>query len=82
MMYFHCRDCHEHFAAPEKQLVYDESEAWGEVARTYSELELCPFCGSEDLLEVYMCDVCGKDAAVPGGDVCVECEKKLIEEAL
>ena len=72
-----CYDCGAEFLYPKLE---ERVEIHGEVDTMRDEhytVNLCPECGSEDLMEDYACSACEEKLRFGGSDYCIECMQKI-----
>lgn len=61
--------------AVEREVSVLADSMYGRAATPIRQLELsCPTCGSEDLVDIAICDRCHQAAAVTGSDHCAHCD--------
>lgn len=74
---WYCEGCGHYFDEPDVETIYE----WhSEVNATEGYKHwLCPRCGSEDLEEARVCELC-EEPFVGRGEICPDCAKKIKDE--
>lgn len=72
-MFFYCEECCEIFSDEEAE--HRDAELGDSVPKG-TKIAICPYCGSDDLIEADTCERCGTPI-VPGEHLCDGCEGDL-----
>lgn len=73
--FYYCSHCHKTFPRDEAHVkrVSDRYEIHGHIENFYGLIDVCCWCGSEDIDEIQACEHCGVRPPIDGADWCQPC---------
>lgn len=72
MKRWYCFDCGHYDDTAGYEVAYGWDDAYGARQRTEERTDLCVVCGSYDIEQVYVCELCRKEHALPGSRFCFQ----------
>jgi DNA-directed RNA polymerase subunit RPC12/RpoP len=77
MMMYVCQECGEEFKELKIHTIEEPSEYWGRPVVEQINIGVCPYCGSEDIKEVQICEICGRPTSDYFSHYCDDCQRDL-----
>ena len=80
---WYCESCQEYFddadsAYRSETEPHPELGAEADYFPDVTTYRVCPYCGSDELIPAYECDLCG-ELHHEDGDICPECQRKIAD---